>query len=55
MTWSQNGVQQSRNVHQPIGIATSHVAQLRQLFFIYGFDSQIIRQLNPVLSMDAPM
>ena len=37
LTWSQNGVQQSRDVRQPIGIATSRVAQLRQLFFIYGF------------------
>ena len=37
LTWSQNGIQQSRDVRQPIGIATSRVAQLRQLFFIYGF------------------
>jgi len=36
--WSQNGVQQSRGIRQPIGIATSRVAQLRQLLFIYGFD-----------------
>jgi len=26
LTWSQNGVQQSRGVRQPIGIATSRVA-----------------------------
>jgi len=26
LTWSQNGVQQSRDVRQPIGIATSRVA-----------------------------
>jgi len=37
LTWSQNGIQQSCNIRQPIGIATSRVAQLRQLFFIYGF------------------
>jgi len=37
LTWSQNGIQQSRDVRQPIGIATSRVAQLRQLFFIDGF------------------
>jgi len=34
LTWSQNGVQQSRDVRQPIGIATSRVAQLGQLLFI---------------------
>ena len=26
------------DVRQPIGIETSRVAQLRQLFFVYGFD-----------------
>jgi len=34
LTWSQNGVQQSGGVRQPIGIATSRVAQLPQLLFI---------------------
>jgi len=41
--WNQNGVQQSRGIRQPIGIATSRVAQLRQLLFMYDFgDSDVI-------------
>jgi len=46
LTWSQNGVQQSRDVRQPIGIETSRVAQLRQLFFIYGFGREAPKSWN---------
>jgi len=38
LTWSQNGVQQSGDVRKPIGIATSRVAQLRELLFICTAD-----------------
>jgi len=36
LAWSQDGDQQSRDVRQPTGIATSRVAHLRQLLFIHG-------------------
>jgi len=51
----KNGVQQSRDVRQPIGIATSRVAQLRQLLFIYGFGWQVkLCDYDPSLTRAIP-